>query len=133
MSLARALQGFGFSVWIDGERLSGNILGQITLGVDESAVFVACVTPTYMEKVQAGAMDGADNDWCSLEFNYAFRKLKQSKMIAEVTDPKSLDPSGWVGTVDAILGGSLFVDATNPSQIAVAAEELAVRIGKMLG
>jgi len=60
MSLACALQGFGFSVWIDREYLSQHILGENLRGVDESAVFVACINPTCIEKAQAGVEGGAN-------------------------------------------------------------------------
>jgi len=132
MALASALQRLGLIVWIDGERLSGKILAQITSGVEDSVVFVACVTPTYLEKIKAASRDGADNDWCEQEFSYAHDVLGVSHMIATVTDPAALNPKQWVGPVRFVLGGALFVDASSSDKVQGAAAEIAARIAKLL-
>ena len=132
MAIARALQQLSLSVWIDSERLAGNILGQITRGVEESIVFVVCVTPTYMAKVQAGAEERAENDWCAQEFSYAHDVLGASRMMAVVVDAAALNPKTWVGPVRFVLGGALYVDASSADKVQTAALEISMRIARQL-
>ena len=132
MKLAAELKAMGLVVWIDGERLTGKILAQITSGVEDSCMFVACVTQTYMEKIRAGSQDGADNDWCEQEFSYAHDVLGSSHMIAVVTDPVALNTKQWVGPVRFVLGGALYVDASSEAKLKGAAEEIGARIEKLL-
>ena len=132
MKLAAELKAKGLVVWIDGERLSGNILAQITMGVEESCAFAACITPTYVDKVRAGSQDGADNDWCAQEFSYAHDFLKASHMIPVVTSLESLNSDNWRGPVRFVLGGALRVDASSEDKLKRAAEEILARIAKLL-
>ena len=119
-------------VWIDGERLSGNILAQISKGVEGSCSFAACITPTYVDKVEAGSQDGADNDWCALKFSYALNFLKKSRMIPIITSSESVYIDNWIGPVRMVLCDILYVDASSEDKLKRAAEEIVARIAKLL-
>ena len=60
--------------------MQGNIIQCMSKGIDDSAVFVACITKSYKEKV--GGSNMADN--CQKEFMYAYNR--QTKMLPVVME-----------------------------------------------
>lgn len=124
---ARALKDRGFVVWIDYERLTGNILAQISDGLARSRVFVACITRQYMAKIKAGSQVGG-KDWCEVEFSEAVMLLGKSRMIPIVFESESLKPEEWWGPVGTMLRGSLYIDYCADDRLPNAVETLADRL-----
>jgi len=109
-ALAKALQGLGFSVKLEREYLSEIVRSRI----DVSVVFVACVTPTFME-------------WCGEQFTYAHETLGAANLLAVAIDRASVSTRMWLGPVRFVLGGALY-DASSPDKVAGAAKELGARV-----
>ncbi|GBG16135.1 Hypothetical Protein FCC1311_116102, partial [Hondaea fermentalgiana] len=97
--------------WFDEDRLSGDIVLQITQGIENSRKVVVFITERYMGKLQAGG-----NDFCKDEFMTAVRIHTPAKMIAVVLEPAMLDTSLWRGPLQFRLGGHLYIDFTTPAK-----------------
>jgi len=104
--LNRRLQDKGFKTLFDSERMSGQIIDKITKGIEESAVFLACITRSYVDKV---AQEENPNDTVKLEFNHARRMRKAPYMLAIVMERDMTDTTSWNGSVGATLGEYLYV------------------------
>ena len=90
--LNRRLQDKGFKTLFDSERMSGQIIDKITKGIEESAVFLACITRSYVDKV---AQEESPNDNVKLEFNHARRMRKAPCMLAIVMEEDMTDTAVW--------------------------------------
>ncbi|GBG35108.1 Hypothetical Protein FCC1311_113312, partial [Hondaea fermentalgiana] len=97
--------------WFDEDRLSGDIVQQITQGIENSRKVVVFITERYMDKLQSD-----DEDFCKEEFLAATRVRKTRNMIAVVVDPAMLDTSLWRGPLQLKLGGHLYIDFTTPAK-----------------
>ena len=98
-----ALKRKGLNIWFDEERMEGFIVDQMTAGIDQSHVIVAFLTQTYMQKEG----NNRHNVNCKLEFNYALNR-KSNVIVGVPMEPRTLDPSKWLGPVGAVLGGKLY-------------------------
>lgn len=83
--VAAQLAKTGMKNWFDDERMHGNIVAQMTSGIDKSNIFVIFITQRYMDKVNGH--DERDN--CKIEFQYAFNRLGPQKMVAVVMERES--------------------------------------------
>ena len=107
-----ALRRAGIETWFDEERLEGNILEQMTDGIDESRLVVVFVTKNYMLKVAGRGEKGRDDN-CRAEFEYACNRKGVDRMLSVVTDPAALDARRWRGAVGMKLGTRLYVDLSD--------------------
>jgi hypothetical protein len=116
------------SLWLDEERMTGNIVDQMCAGIDKSRYVIVFVTQRYIDKV-AGRGENGDRDNCHLEFNYAAREKGPSKMIAVV-----MEDVEWGGPVEMYLGGELYFSFKNDSELQKCAksvyEEIQQRMNK---
>ena len=131
LALHRSIKTQGVRAWVDQERIHGNILDEITAGLEDSRMFVACITKDYMDKV-AGKNKQAPNDWCQLEFQRAFRLFGAANMIAVVMDNEVLDSSKWRGSVATVFANSIVIDFTSDARLDDATKELCARIAGLL-
>ena len=83
--------------------MSGDIVQQISDGIDQSRFVIVFVTQKYIDKV-AGRGSKRDNDSCRLEFNYAASRKGGSNLIPIVME----DINDWNGPVGMHLGGRLY-------------------------
>eukprot|EP00961_Rhodomonas_salina_P214508 2897033-Rhodomonas_salina.5 len=119
----------GFSVWVDEGTLehAGNAQGihaQICSGVDQSCLFVACITRLYMRKIRDGNPNGGlDN--CQAEFNYAVNRKQSGCMVALVMEPFCLSVQNWSGPVGMALGTKLYIDFSDDTKLSSACQSLA--------
>ena len=84
----------GLRTWIDTNAMPGNIMDQLTLGMNSSRCVVVCITRNYVDKVESNSFNV-----CQLEFNNAVRK-KQGSIVAIVMEPRMRDitrMNGFVG------------------------------------
>jgi hypothetical protein len=101
--ICNALKGMGLSLWFDEERMAGgNVIQDMTSGIDQSDVVVVFVTKAYCQKVNK-----SEHDNCKIEFMYAVNR-KCSMMIAVPLDGDVLSTPSWDGPVGAILGSNLY-------------------------
>lgn len=120
------------NLWIDDERMTGNIVHQMCDGIDNSKLVIVFVTRAYIDKV-AGRGPNGFSDNCLLEFQYAARKKGSPKMIAVLMEGDCSDASQWDGPVGMHLGGTLYYSFKNDSDLKRCAEEVATEIRSRLG
>jgi hypothetical protein len=102
----KKLKEYGLITWFDSDRMKGDIVEQMTNGIDDTQIVIVFITKNYMEKV--GGANSTDN--CKIEFNYSYRHKKPEMMIAVVME-RGLPPAAkWKGALGAALGGALYLD-----------------------
>lgn len=94
----------GVDVWFDEDDMRGDIIDDMTKGIDVSDCMIVFVTSAYMKKAASG--DRRDN--VRLEFSYAASTMGAHRFIAVRFDPDL--PRRWTGSVGAALGNALYVD-----------------------
>ena len=109
------------SLWLDEERMTGNIVKQMSDGIDNSRFVIVFVTQKYIDKVACRGPNG-DRDNCHLEFHYAANRKGSSKMIAVVMEDACSDSKHWDGPVGMYLGGQLYFSYKNDSELQTCAE-----------
>ncbi|GBG31758.1 Hypothetical Protein FCC1311_079832, partial [Hondaea fermentalgiana] len=96
--------------WFDEDRLSCEIVQQITQGLENSCNVVVHFMERCMDKLQS------DNEnFCKEDFLAAARVRKTRNTIAVVVDPAMLVTSVWRGPLQLKLGGHLYIDFTSPA------------------
>jgi hypothetical protein len=119
-TVKETLQDREVRTWFDAERLSGNVIAQMTEGIDNTAKVVVFVTERYMNKVNSE--DSRDN--CKIEFEYAFRQLGANGIIPVVMEPKMLDKDNWKGIFGGMIGGCFPLDFTNDDKLKTVCDQL---------
>ena len=102
-----ALQAAGLVTWFDEERMHGDIVEQMTDGIDRSSLVLVFVTSNYLKKV-AGEGPGGANDNCKAEFDYTCNRKGVERMLAVVMEPSCTDTREWRGAVGMRLGSKLY-------------------------
>eukprot|EP00301_Raphidiophrys_heterophryoidea_P007605 c12921_g3_i1.p1 GENE.c12921_g3_i1~~c12921_g3_i1.p1 ORF type:complete len:423 (-),score=68.20 c12921_g3_i1:342-1610(-) len=64
------LKEMGIHLWVDAERMEGNILDEMCHGIDQSATFVVFTTQAYVDKV---SQTERPRENCKLEFQYGWQ------------------------------------------------------------
>lgn len=129
----KALKAKGLLTWFDDEKMHGNIMTQMTNGIDRAQCVVVFVTRRYIEKV--GGTNEQDN--CKLEFGYASRRKTAARMVPVVMEARMRDTATWSGEVGMVLGGNLYVDMseefTQEDYLAKVVESLYQSIVRIIG
>jgi hypothetical protein len=79
--IAEHLKQAGLRVWLDQERMEGDIYQRMVEGIESSRLTLIFVTEAYLYKI-AGKGGAGDKDNCLFEFDYAVRSKGRSKMLA---------------------------------------------------
>ena len=61
----------GFITWFDDERMRGDVVGQMTEGIDNSSLVLVFVTRNYIRKVEGRGHKG-QNDNCKVSAFFLF-------------------------------------------------------------
>lgn len=85
----------GYNVWIDFENMHGNLLDAMSDAIENSSVFVMCLTEKYK-----------DSPSCRLECEYAYQR---KKTIIPILLQPNYKPDGWLGIV---VGNKLYINYT---------------------
>eukprot|EP00732_Lithocolla_globosa_P002322 Lithocolla_globosa_v1_NODE_1492_length_2536_cov_46.306608.p1 type:complete len:791 gc:universal NODE_1492_length_2536_cov_46.306608:57-2429(+) len=99
------LKDAGICTWFDQDRMEGNIVDQMTNGIENSALVIVFVTQAYMEKV----MSNSDGN-CKLEFNHSVRVKTTKRIISVVFEPCMKDTRDWMGALGGRMGDHLYID-----------------------
>lgn len=97
------LRARGVDVWFDETHMKGNLLTDMSSGIEACDVFLVFVTKRYISKVA----DGGPGDNVQVEFMHA-RHTCPGKMMA-VRFESDL-PATWAGPVGMVLGSNLYTD-----------------------
>ncbi|KAK6191896.1 hypothetical protein SNE40_003475 [Patella caerulea] len=89
----QALRNKGYDVWIDLERMSGDMLEAMSTAVEDSSVVILCVSEGYKQDQR-----------CRTTANYTF---KQEKGFIPLYMQGSYEPDGWLGM---LLATKLYFD-----------------------
>ena len=101
----------GARTWFDQERMRGDVIAQMTNGIDHTDCVGVFITPNYVNKVAGEGARGFDDN-CKFEFDYSRSRLGVKSMIPIVMDPSMRDQSKWKGAVGMTLGTRLYIDAS---------------------
>lgn len=104
----KELKKLGYQTWFDADIMTGDIIKQMSQGIERTKGVLVFITQRYLEKVTGE--DSGDN--CKLEFEYASRNKTSSKMIAVVMEKCMSNSRKWTGSVGMHLGGKMYVDMT---------------------
>ena len=104
----KELKKLGYQTWFDVDRMTGDIVKQMSQGIEQTEGVLVFITRRYLEKVTGE--NSSDN--CKLEFEYATRNKTNSKMIAVVMEKCMSNSHEWTGAVGMHLGGRIYVDMT---------------------
>ena len=104
----KELKKIGYQTWFDADRMTGDIVKQMSQGIEKTKGVLVFITRQYLDKVTGE--DSSDN--CKLEFEYATRNKTSSKMIAVIMENSMSNSREWTGTVGMHLGGKIYVDMT---------------------
>ena len=99
----------GLRIWFDAERMEGDVVDAMCDGIDNTTVFIACITSKYNDKV--GSSNEHDN--CRKEFKYAAGRLSAAKMLPVVMENSMLDQKKWKRSVFMELGSKLYYKLTD--------------------
>lgn len=103
--IKRSLQEEGLRVWLDSEQLHGRVMEGMADGILSSKVFVAFLTPNYVQKVEG--RNKSDN--CKREFDFASLHSADLEGFLAVPMDKTLqDPKKWGKVVGMQCGADLF-------------------------
>ncbi|KAK6179294.1 hypothetical protein SNE40_011688 [Patella caerulea] len=90
----------GYNVWIDIDRMSGDILDAMSSAVENSAVVIICVSEGYKQ-----------SQCCHTEAGYAYQR-KKGFIPLYMQNP--YHPDGWLG---AVIGSRLYFDFSGESEV----------------
>lgn len=121
------LQTLGAKTWFDQDRLSGDIVDEMCLGIEHSRIIIVCITELYIEKVR---QVDRKNDNCKLEFKYASQN-KSGFIIPVVMEASCLNAESWKGPVGMVLSNVLYENFSNDSNVANVAKNLISRLEKV--
>ena len=82
------------NLWLDEERLQGDIVKQMADGIDQSKLIIVFITKAYISKVNGEGPNGQDDN-CSREFRYAINMRGSENMIVVLMEMAKL--TGPVG------------------------------------
>ena len=66
-AINNALKEVGITTWFDDERMYGNIVRQMTNGIDNARIVIAFITKDYINKVRGEGGNGP-SDNCKVKF-----------------------------------------------------------------
>ena len=110
----KALQARGLTTWFDEEQMVGSVREKMMEGIDNAGCVVVFVTEVYRDKVNS--KNKRDN--CCFEFNYAFDKKGEHKLIPVVMEESVRDNRSWDGILQATVGDLLYIDMSSDDDAA---------------
>jgi len=125
-----ALQAAGLVTWFDEERMRGDVVAQMTDGIERSSVVLVFVTQNYIRKVAGVGPNGA-NDNCKAEFDYACNRKGVERLLPVVMESECSDPRAWHGAVGMRLGSQLYVDMSDDAKLAECVHDIVTRFHRM--
>ena len=110
----RLLAQHGYTTWFDAERMTGDVIQQMTDGIDNTRVVICFITQDYMHKVNT-PLQIVDN--AKSEFQYALNHKTPAKMIPVVMEPRMSNSTQWRGKVGLVLSQVLHVNMSSNDDV----------------
>ena len=109
--LAKLMERYGWSIWIDEDNMKGNIDAAMASGIDGADAVIVCLTENYCKKVNETARNPRKRDNCLKEWTYA--NIRNKLMIPVVMEPELLVLNNWPpGIVSLHFGSTLYINAS---------------------
>jgi len=105
LELASKLRSQRFRVWVDEERMKGDIVDAMVAGIDSSSLVIVAVTKDYMDKVNSPEQNNVKR-----EFTYALAKKGMGRVVPVVMEKEMLDQSRWEGRFLMEMSGQMYAD-----------------------
>ncbi len=125
--IKQELNARGIKTWFDSEQLSGQILDEMTAGIDRSMAVIVFVTNAYITKVSGEGPKG-DKDNCKMEFSYAWNRKTPEKIIPVVMEETCCEATNWKGVVGGTLGNCMHFRFTSEDQLGSCVDSLVEKI-----
>ena len=111
------------------KKLRGDIVNQMTDGIDNSLTTIAFIIEMYIRKV-AGKERCGMIDNCKVEFDYIVKR--KGNMISVVIEPSSTDTTTWTGSVGMHLASTIFHDFTDNAKLEKCVDSLISEIERRI-
>jgi len=98
--------------FFDQDDLRGNMRRGMVDGIESSKCFVVFITSTYKKKVN----EAMSTDSCKYEFEYAFERLGNERMVVVVMEHEMLNTKTWGGCLGAAIGRHMYIDMTSDDE-----------------
>ena len=108
--------------------MRGDIVKKMCDGIDKTKCVVVFVTDNYIKKVDSTNF----NDNCQLEFKYSMRQKSGALMVPVCMEPEMSNALKWKGPVGMVLGGTIYVSATDDSNYEQSFQDLYDAINKCI-
>lgn len=102
--------------WFDTEQMKGNILDDMTEGIDDSQIVIIFVTKDYINKVAGKGPNGKDDN-CKIEFQYARNQKGVENILTVVMEPSCTDKREWKGPLGGVLADNLRCSFTEDEEL----------------
>eukprot|EP00047_Mylnosiga_fluctuans_P005662 m.241838 g.241838 ORF g.241838 m.241838 type:complete len:1382 (-) comp13928_c0_seq1:86-4231(-) len=109
-----ALQAKGYTVWMDVDKMKGNLLDRMSEAVENAYIVLMCFAPEY---------ERSDN--CRLEAEYCVQR--KVPFIPVILAP-GFSPNGWLGILK---GQKLYYDLSNPAAFAMTLPSIVQEIDRI--
>ena len=124
------LKQWTISTWFDSDRLTRDVMTEITAGIDKTKIVLLFLTKRYMEKVVGTAIP-RDIEYCHIEFHSAIRRRGRDHILVIIMEPDLLDKTTWFGPVADTLRSALCIDFSTNAKLDSAVARAASEIDKM--
>lgn len=128
--LAKKIRNCGWSIWIDEEKMIGNIDAAMANGIDNAEVVIICLTEAYFKKINESANNPRKRDNCLKEWTYT--NTRNKLIIPVVMEPFLLNINNWpAGIISLQLGSTLFINGAldNLNNCVIQINDLLLRYG----
>lgn len=120
------LKNRGWITWFDTERMSGDVHGKMSAGIDETVAVLVFITARYCQKVACGADDN-----CGMEFKYAHKRKTTKFMIPILMEPGMRETREWNGQLGMVLNDILYYDFTDDKKLEICLDEVSTLLMNM--
>jgi len=108
--------------------MRGDIVKKMCNGIDKTKCVIVFVTDNYVKKVDSTNF----NDNCQLEFKYSMRQKSGALMVPVCCEKEMGNALKWKGPVGMVLGGTIYVSATEDSNFEQSCQDLYDAINKCI-
>ncbi len=105
--LKEHLNNLGWSCWFDEDDMGISVDASMVKGIEESEVFIVCLTKSYCEKINRSSYNLRSRSNCLKEWNYA--NARNKFIIGIIMEPLDLWPRG---IVTMYLSGLMYINGS---------------------
>lgn len=112
VSIAKKMNNYGWSTWIDEEDMTNNIDLSMAQGIINSEAVIIFLSREYIKKIENAVIYNNLQDNCYKEWNFSI--IKNKLIIPIIMEPSLKNPYLWPGTIITMyLGNILYIDGSS--------------------